>query len=79
MRKRREKKMIKLARVPSSRRVKLGRQNRKISLEMKNELLSNQIAQIKFKNNTEVLKVNKAGVITNFDYNNPNHKRWLED
>ena len=79
MRKRREKKMIKLARVPSSRRVKLGRQNRKISLEMKNELLSNQIAQIKFKNNTEVLKVNIAGVITNFDYNNPNHKRWLED
>lgn len=73
--------MVKLARSRYGGKV-VRRQTAKrtdIILNAQNEYLSNQIAKVMFKENTEVLKVNKAGVVTNLDYNNPNHKRWLED
>ncbi|MCM3707361.1 hypothetical protein M3205_16745 [Cytobacillus firmus] len=73
--------MVKLARARAAGKVARGHSIRRrgMSLEAKNELLSNQIAKAMFKNNTEALKVNKDGVVTNLDYNNPNHMRWLED
>ena len=80
MSKRRGKNMIKLAKVRSVGKVVLETsRSREASLEMTNQLLSDQIAKINFRSNKDVLKVNKAGLVTNFDYNNPKHKRWLED
>ena len=40
-----------------------------MSLEAKNEALANQIAAMFNNSKTEALKVNKARVVTNFDYN----------
>jgi hypothetical protein len=81
VRKRRRKSLAKLVRARAVAKVARGHSIRRrgMSLETKNEFLSNQIANLMFKNNTEALKVNKDGVVTNLDYNNPNHMRWLED
>jgi hypothetical protein len=81
VRKRRRQNMAKLVKARAKGKVARGHsiRGRGLSLEAKNEFLSNQIANLMFKNNTEALKVNKDGVVTNFDYNNPNHTRWLED
>jgi hypothetical protein len=81
VRKRRRKKLAKLVRARAAGKVARGHSLRRrgMSLEAKNEFLSNQIAKLMFKNNTETLKVNKDGEVTNLDYNNPNHMRWLED
>jgi len=72
---------MKLVRARAAGKIARGHslRRRSISLEDRNDLLSRQIAELMFKNNTEVLKVNKAGLVTNLDYNNPNHMRWLED
>lgn len=73
--------MVKLARAQAIGNVVRGSRSikKEMSLEAQNEFLSKQIAKVMFKNDTEALKVNKAGVVTNLDYNNENHKRWLED
>ena len=73
--------MVKLVRARVAGRVARGHsiRGRGISIEAKNEILSNQIAKLMFKNTPEALKVNKDGVVANLDYNNPNHMRWLED
>ena len=73
--------MGKLVRAEATGRFMRGRiiTNEYMSLEAKNEALANQIAAMFNNSKTEVLKVNKAGVVTNFDYNNSNHKIWLDD
>lgn len=73
--------MAKLVRARAAGRVARGHSIRRkgMSIEAKNEFLSNQIAKLMFNNNTQALKVSKDGVVTNIDYNNPKHIRWLED
>jgi hypothetical protein len=73
--------MAKLARARATGRIAKGHsiKRRGMSLDAKNEFLSNQIAKLMINNTSEPLKVNKNGVVTNLDYNNPKHMKWLED
>ncbi|WNS75180.1 hypothetical protein RRV45_20255 [Bacillus sp. DTU_2020_1000418_1_SI_GHA_SEK_038] len=57
----------------------LGMRGRKPSLETKNAIMSKQIEELHLQEKQPILKVNQNGVVTNLDYNNPQHMRWLED
>ena len=74
--------MTKLARAKAVGKVTRGHSIKRkgLSIEVKNEFLSKQIAELMFKDTSQIKPlIIKDGVVTNLDYNNPNHMRWLED
>lgn len=81
MSRRRVKKVVKLARARVAGKVARGHSLRRrgMSIEARNEFLANQIAKTAFSKQTEALKVSKDGIVTNADYRNPKHRRWMED
>ncbi|MDF0728662.1 hypothetical protein PY093_18720 [Cytobacillus sp. S13-E01] len=64
-------------------RVKTGRalgiRGMRVSLAVRNTIMSKRIEALRLNENEPVLKVDQNGVVTNLDYNNPQHLRWLED